>query len=322
MKKLPFISGIWNALSAPTIPARSLSITENNLVLITLRQRKGEFEPRQSAILPLPPGLVTPVFDHPNVSDEGRMVDMLNRVMAQADIRKMGPLNVTLPAGSARSMIVSLESVPANKVEMAQLLDWKIERATGFRIDELRASHHRLENDGSHLPGPHWLVSVVHNAVIEQYESIFHQLDWKAGLIVPQHIGEVNWLIRNGNVQLDSDQLLVSLNSRGFEVIIVRGQTPILIRDVECPNDEVENEFYRLMIYYRDKLNPVGRTPNISRVLTIGTIADQQRFRDLVSGTLERSVILLNAGQIGLNLDPGMPLSQVAGAAGLAAMAW
>lgn len=326
MKHLPFISNIWsniwNAVSAPTIPARSLSITESSLVLITLRQRRGEFEPRQAGILPLPSGLVTASFDRPNISDEGRMAEALNRVMAQADIRKMGPLNVTLPAGSAKSMIVSLESVPANKLEMTQLLEWKIERATGFRIDELRSSHHRLENDGTHLAGPHWLVSVVHNSVIDQYESIFRQLDWKVGLIVPQHIGEVNWLLRPGNVQSDSDQLLVSLNPRGFEVVIVRGNTPIMIREVECPTDEIENEFYRLMIYYRDKLTTIGRIPNLSRVLTIGTIADQQRFRDLVSGTLERSVISLNAGQLGLNLDPGMSLSQVAAAAGLAVMAW
>ena len=95
-----------------------------------------------------------------------------------------------------------------------------------------------------------------------------------------------------------------------------------MIREVECPTDEIENEFYRLMIYYRDKLTTIGRIPNLSRVLTIGTIADQQRFRDLVSGTLERSVISLNASQLGLNLDPGMSLSQVAAATGLAVMAW
>lgn len=324
MKQIPIVTNLWNALTAPSIPATSIAISESQLVLMTLRQVQGEFEPRQSAMLPLPTGLITPGFAQPNISDEGRLLDLLRRLAEQAALRsnRIGNFNLALPAGSARSFLIALESVPASRSEMQSLLDWKIERSTGYPIDQLQVSLHRLADQPS---GPHWLVTVIRHEVLAPYESVFRQLGWRPGLILPRHLCEVAWLRRSG---LDEDQILISLNPLGFEVVIVRGAEPILVREVESsltnPDDreEMENEFYRMMIYYRDRLVPPGHSPNLTRVLTIGTSADQQRFRELVSTALERSVTSLNAAQIGLRLDPGMSLSNVAAAAGLASMAW
>ncbi|MFM8395469.1 MAG: hypothetical protein ACKOB4_16265 [Acidobacteriota bacterium] len=316
MKSPSFLSNLFNLLLTPAVPARSLSITDSQLVLLTLRHQRGEFEPRQAGLVQIPPGLLRPGFEQPNITDEARFLDLLRRVADQADVRKMGNLNVALPTGSARSLVIALDSLPSSKSEMAQLTDWKIERASGYPISELQVSRHRLADQNG---APHWLVGVVHQRVIAQYENLFRQLGWRAGLITPQNLGAVAWLLRG---DLQEDQLLVSVTSSGFEVIFVRGNEPIMVREVECQPEEVENEFYRLMVYYRDRLVPAGESPNLSRVLTIGTIADQQRFRDLVSAALERSIISLNAGQIGLKLDPGMSLQQVAVAAGLSSMAW
>jgi len=316
MKSPSLLSNLFNALLSPALPARSLSITESQLILLTLRHQKGEFETRQAGLVPLPAGLVNPGFDQPNITDEARFLEQLRRVADQADVRKMGNLNVALPTGSARSLVIALETMPSSKSEIAQLTDWKIERASGYPITELMVSRYRLaDQNGS----PHWLVGVVHQRVLAQYENLFRQLGWRAGLISPQNLGAVAWLIRS---EVPEDQILVSVTPRGFEVIFVRDCEPIMVREVECPPEEVENEFYRLMVYYRDRLVPEGQSPNLARILTIGTIVDQQRFRDLVSAALERTVVSLNAGQLGLKLDSGMSLQQVAVAAGLSSMAW
>jgi hypothetical protein len=329
MKQIPIISNLWNALTVPSIPARSLAVSESQLVLLTLRQRKGEFEPRQSATLSLSPGLVSASFDKPNINDEGSFLDLLNRLAEQANLRpnKVGNLNLALPAGSARSLVVALDSVPASKSELNELLEWKIGRAIGYDVNDLQISARRL---GDHLGGAHWLVAVVHRAVLSQYESLLRRPGWKPGLILPRCLSEATWLIRSG---FDDDQILVSLNPRGFEVVIVRQGEPIFVREVEClPTgaaqdqaavlEELENEFHRLMIYYCDRLVMPGQAPRLSRVLTIGTISEQERFRVTLSDALGRSVISLNTGQLGLRLDPGMTFPQVAAAAGLAALAW
>lgn len=319
MKQSPIISSLWNVLTAPSLPPLSLSITESHLVLLALRHRRGEFETRHAALSRLAPGLVNPAFAQPNIADEDRMLDALTRAREQAGLKKIAKINVSLPAGSARSFVISLDSTPGSKAELAQLIEWKVERATGYKYDELQVSHRRLHDFQGR---PQWMVSTVHQNVLSQYQSLFDRLGWKAGLIVPQHVGEAAWLLRS---ELAEDQMMVSVHEQGFDVVIVRDREPILIREVECSPEEPEemdNEFYRLVIFYRDRLVPAGESASLNRVLIIGSSAEQQRFRDLVSTALEKSTASLTLPQLGLRLDPGLSFPQIAAAAGLSAMAW
>ncbi|MFZ4987202.1 MAG: hypothetical protein ACOYLF_17245 [Blastocatellia bacterium] len=314
--KIPSIfNKIADLLVAPSLPARALSINESSLVFVALRHRGGEYESTRAGVVNLPPGLIRTGFEQPNIQDEARFREQLDQLADQVGIRRMGRLSVALPPGSARTFVISLDSVPSSKTEMMQLVDWKVERAIGYPLEQLRISRHRL----SDLDGlPHWLIGVVHQSVISQYESVFNRLGWRAGLITPRAIGEASWLLRD---KTRGDHLLVSVNVAGFQLIVIRAGEPILIRDVECAPGEVENEFYRLMIYYRDRLNPEGASPRMDGILTIGTPADQQFFRDLVTAALEQSVVSLSASQVGLKLDPGFTLQQLAAPAGLAALA-
>jgi hypothetical protein len=166
---------------------------------------------------------------------------------------------------------------------------------------------------------PQYLVSAVSEQVVAQYEQIFKQLGWQVGMIAPQHIGEAQWLMRQN---LPEDQVVVSLNERGFDAVVVRGKEPILVREVECPPEERENEFYRLMVFYRDRLAPEGSEAPVSRMLTIGSIAEQRRFRDVLSSALEQRVVILNAQQLGLRVDANAPFNYFAAASGLATMSW
>lgn len=315
MRTRSVFNRIIDLLVAPPVPARALSISESNLVFIALRHRKGEYESTRAGVVGLPPGLVKPSFERPNIEDASLFREKLLQLAEQVGLRSLGRLSVALPPGSARTLVVSLDSPPASKNEMVQLVDWKIERATGYPTTELCISRRRLsDNQGL----PHWLIGAVHRLVLEQYESVFDRLGWRAGLITPRSIGEASWLLRENT---DGDLLLVSVNPGGFQLMVIRAGEPALIREVECPLDEVENEFYRLMVYYRDRLVPEGYTPRLDGILTIGTPADQEFFRDLASQAMEQPVVSLTATQVGLRLDPGYTLQQLAAPAGLAALA-
>jgi len=300
----------------PVYPSLSLSITESHLVLLSLRYQRGEFEPKQVAILPLTAGLITADFARSNIADEGQFPQLLERLPAEAGLKKMGRLSVSLPSMSGRSYVLSLESGPRSRSEEAELLDWKIERTSGYPTADLRVSRHSLPAEAGR---PHWLVSVAHRLVVTQYESIFAQLGWHAGLIVPRHLEELFWLTR---ADVEGDQMLVTPTPRGFEVVLLHGRIPLLIREVDCSPDELENEFYRLIVFYRDRLIPSGDTPNLFRLLVTGSSADQQRYRDLAISALERPVVSLTPAQLGFRLDPGMAFSRVVAAAGLATCAW
>lgn len=316
MRSIPIFSGIWNYLTSPDLPRTALAISETHLSIVTLRRNGTEFEPRNLGVLRLPSGLIQASFTEPNISDESALIEQLTRTANQAGIKRPRLLSVALPAGSAHSQVIALDSVPNSRSELAELIDWKIERAFGQNASNLRTSHLRLSDFNGRA---HWLITAIHNRVLEQYERVFNELRWQVGLIVPQHYGEAQWLMRQN---MEDDQVVVSLNDRGFETVIVRGQEPILIREVECPAEECEDEFFRLMVFYRDRLLPENSPVTLSRLLTLGSVTDQRRFREVLNSALDKHAIALDPQQIGLKVDPSAPFSQFAAAGGLATMAW
>lgn len=316
MPQIPILSSIWNYLTAPNLPPTSLAISETHLALINLRYRSREFEPRNLGVLRLSPGLVRASFTEPNISNESAFIDQLAKTATNAGMSRVKTLSVSLPAGSARSSIISLDATPKSRAELLPLLEWKIERSLGHKFNDLQVNYSRLREFNGR---PQWLVSAVHLQVLAQYERVFNELGWQAGLITPQHIGEAQWLVRSG---VQEDQVVVSLHDRGFDAVIVRSGEPLIVREVECSVEERENEFYRLMVFYRDRLQSEGSPSTLNRMLMIGDPAEQRRFRDVLTSALERNTISLDPQQLGLKVDPNAPFNHFAAAAGLATMAW
>lgn len=316
MRQIPLLSGFFNYLTAPGLPRTSLSIGETHLALITLKRSGGDFEPRNLGVSRLPAGVVRASFAEPNIADEPVLIEHLSKTATRCGTGNIKALSVSLPSGSARSVVVTLDAAPTSRTELEQVIEWKAERLLGQKFDDLRINHTRLRDMGGR---PQYLISATTERVIAQYERIFERLGWHAGMIAPQHIGEAQWLMRQG---LEDDQVVVSLNERGFDAVIVRGQEPLIVREVECAPEERENEFYRLMVFYRDRLALEGADKPLGRALMIGPVSEQRRFRNVLVSAMERHVIALDVHQIGLKVDPTAPFNHFAAAGGLATMAW
>src|SRR5262245_16572825 len=316
MRQIPLLSDFFDSLTTPNLPPTSLSISETHMALITLKRRGRGFEPRNLGVLRLPGGVVRASFTEPNIANEAVLIEHLSRTAAQAGMKNIRMLSVSLPPGSARCMVASLDSVPGSRAELAQMIEWRAERGTGQKAGDLRTSYSRLSDLGGR---PQYLITAATEQVISQYERIFNRLGWMAGMITPQSIGEAQWLIRQG---LDDDQVVVSVNERGFDAVIVRGAEPLLAREVECQPEERENEFFRLMVFYRDRLALEGSDSPLSRLLTIGAAAEQRGFREVLSSAMERPIVALDPPQLGLRVDSNAPFNYFAAAGGLATMAW
>jgi hypothetical protein len=316
MPNIPVFSSIWKSLTSPDWPRTALAISETHLALSTLRKRGGEFEPRNLGVVRLPKGLVRATFTEPNITNEADLLEKLRETVAQAGHGRLRRLAVSLPAGSARSLVFTLENLPNDRRELEQMIEWKIERTVGSRISDLRMSYQQLSDFNGRS---HWLASAVHEQVADQYERVFNQLGWQAGLLLPQALGEAQWLLR---ADIEDDQALVSLRDDGFDAVIVRGAEPILVREVVCTPEEREDEFYRLLIFYRDRLMPESGPVQLSRLLTLGNAYEQRRFREVLISALENAAVSLDPTQIGLRVEPSAPFKDFAAAAGLATLAW
>ncbi|HEY8459049.1 MAG TPA: hypothetical protein VIM99_01645 [Blastocatellia bacterium] len=316
MRQIPVLSGFFDYLTAPRLPRTSLSISETHLALVTLKRSGDDFEPRNLGVSRLPAGLVRASFTEPNVIDEGSLIEHLSKNASRSGLENIRELSVSLPFGSARSIVASLDAAPASRAELERMIEWKAERGLGQKAADLRLNYTRLSDLGGRQQ---YLISAATERVIAQYEGIFERLGWRAGMIAPQHMGEAQWLMRQG---LEDDQVVVSLNERGFDAVIVRGREPLMVREVECPPEDRENELYRLMVFYRDRLALEGNDKPISRALMIGPAFEQRLFRNVLASAMERPVAALDPQQIGLKMDPNAPFNHFAAAAGLATMAW
>lgn len=308
-------SSLWNFLTVAALPSTSLSITPSHLALIELQRRGGAFQPKKLGVQTLPEGLVKASLAEPNITREAEFVDVLSTLANKAGFARRLKLSVTLPAGSAQSQVVTLEQPSGARAELEQMLAWKLSRTTNLKPAEMRISMQQLSPEQGHA---RYLVAAVHEQVLGQYERAFSQLGWQAGAILPQPLGEAQWLLRNQLAQ-NEDQALVSINERGFVVVFVRGDEPLLVREVICAPEEREDEFFRLLVFYRDRLNP---TQPLKNLLLVGDPNEQSVFSQALTAALDQNPQKLTPLTLGLTLEASAPFHRVAAAAGTAALAY
>ena len=200
------------------------------------------------------------------------------------------------------------------------MLKWKVERGFGAPLEELSISKDRLQKDAQGRD--RYLVIAVKKSVIAEYETVLHAQGWRAGLILPRHLGEAQWLVRNSTA---GDSLLLSGSSQGFTGMIFRDKHPLIVRAVTCTEDEFEDEFYRFLLFYRDRSTPEGMEtgPGLTRLMVIGEGITKQRAGEIVNETTGGDLRPLEAEDLGLQLpNREFSFDSIAAPAGLATLSW
>jgi hypothetical protein len=305
----------FSKLINPRFPANAVGIESSSasVVLLEHRRRNG-FALRRAATIALPALLVQPGFDERNITDTKEVADTLAELVTSAGLARQRKWSAALPEAATRTVILTLESAPASRAEMEEILRWKIERGFGARLEELRVSRERLNPDPQGRP--RYLATAMHESVIAEYETVFAALGWRTGLVLPRHVGEERWLAIAGG---RGDALLVSSHADGFTAVLVRGAQPLIVRSVMCDAEDRDDELYRLLLFYRDRLAPADETgppQSIERLLVVGDGFNKDHVSDIINETLGVSLPVLRPEDVGLNIPSG------AAPAGLATLAW
>nr|MBP9663581.1 hypothetical protein [Pyrinomonadaceae bacterium] len=190
------------------------------------------------------------------------------------------------------------------------------EQSFGAPAAELRIAKQKISPDRDGRS--RYFVTAVKLAVIDEYESQFESLGWKAGLILPRTVSEANWLIDR---QQSGDSLLVSGNLEGFTALLLRGNEPAVIRSVTCAPAEVDDEIYRLVMFYSDRFGGENGGGILERLLVVGRSVLPAKVQEIASEALGRQVNVLSHDDVGLSLPGGgFSFDDIAAPAGLAAL--
>jgi hypothetical protein len=304
----------------PRYPATAIGFEKGIATMVQLeRGRGGGSSLRRAATVALPESLIRPSFDQPNISDPIELSVALAELATSAGLLKHKKWSVALPDAASRTLILTLESAPASRAELEEVLTWKMERGFGVPLDELSISRERLPNDAQGRD--RYLVVATPTAVLREYESAMHSLGWRAGLIVPRHIGEGQWLTKNGAA---GDALLLSSSEKAFTAVVFRGKQPLIVRTVMCEPHECEDELHRLLLFYRDRRSSESQqAAQLARMLIVGDLITKDRAGEIVGETLGTNLRPLDAHDLGLQLTTReLSFDAIAAPAGLATLSW
>lgn len=304
----------------PRYPATAIGFEKGIATMVQLeRGRSGGASLRRAATVALPESLIRPSFDQTNISNPAELTVALGELATSAGLLKQKKWSVALPDAASRTLILTLESPPASRAELEEVLTWKMERGFGVPLDELSISRERLPADSQGRD--RYLVVATPNAILREYESAMQSLGWRAGLIVPRHIGEGQWLTKNG---VGGDSLLLSSSEKAFTAVVFRGKQPLIVRTVRCEPHECEDELHRLLLFYRDRRGGASEeAAQLARMLILGNLITKERAGQIVGETLGTNLRPLDAHDLGLQLTSReLSFDAIAAPAGLATLSW
>lgn len=310
-------SAIQRYLLAPRTPNTAAGFIDDNFAVVDLRRTRRGFSLVSSAVTQLTPGVVAPGFDSLNIQDEQELAEIVLQTVEASGLSKKKRWSIALPEGVVRTLVITLESKPGSRQELTEVLAWKIERVIAVPSNELRISRQRL----SPLAGQErYLIAVAKEAVISQYESLFFGIGWEAGLMLPRHLGEAQWLTWD---RTPGDKMLVSANRSGFTALVVQRNEPALIRSYACDRESRPDEIHRFALYYKDRLDQTGGSGvNLTSLLVLGDI-DLAEAQQAIGDALDSHPRALNASEFGFDLaNEPIRFDHLAGVAGLATLAW
>jgi hypothetical protein len=308
---------MFSKLIHPWYPATALGLEKGLASVVELERRGNVGSLRRAATVKLPDSLITPSFEGSNIADHAELASAIRDLAASAGLLKHERWSVSLPEATARTLILTIE--PNTGSELEDVLRWKMDRGFGIPLDELSVSRERLTKDSQGRD--RYMVVGTRLAVLGAYEHLFGLLGWRAGLVLPRHLGESQWLTRNGSA---GDSLLLSSTNDGFTAVVFRDKQPLIFRNIQCDPDERDDELYRLLLFYRDRRGSETEDEQpLSRFMVTGDGFDKGRASEIVNETIGGDLRPLQAEDLGLRLPShSLDFDTIAAPAGLATLAW
>ena len=294
------------SFTQPNYPNAAIGIEADAVTAVSLTSESHRlFSINRAASVEVPRGLLRPGFSEQNIMLPQEFRVILEEAVTAAGLLGQRKWSVSLPSNSARTAIITVENDNELKKKLDEVIDWKAEQSFGCPSAEMRLTYFPISNDREGRL--RFFAASAKLAVLDEYESIFEQFGWQAGLILPRAVAESKWILSGDG---DSDSLLISSQPDGFVAVLVRRGEPRVVRSVSCGPREIEDEIYRLLMYY-------------NRLLLIGKELLPEKIGEVWREALGRAARILCTEDVGLAMpQSNLDFESIAAPAGLATLAF
>ena len=307
---------MFSFLTEPNYPSAAIGLEKDTITALSLRKEgRGRYSLQQAASVEIPPNLLVPSFLDKNISSADEFRYVLTEAVANAGLMSQKRWSVSLPGNTARTAILTLETVPASGQEAEEILDWKAEQIFGAPAGELRISRQKIASDREGRV--RYFSTAVKLSVIDEYETMFESMGWKAGLILPRIVSEARWL----SADRQKDSLLISSQEDGFTALLLREGEPRVVRSVNCSGSEVDDEIYRLLMFYNDRFGDRESPRFLDSLMVVGKMFDPARIKAVSTEAFGHALNILRPDDLGLSLPASeLNFHEIAAPGGLAAL--
>lgn len=308
-----------SAITQPNYPKAAIGLEKDSITAVALQKEgRGQFGIRQAATVDLPSALLTPSFLEKNIASPREFAVLLEEAVVNSGLLNQKRWSIALPSNTARTAIFTLDNEPNSKNEVEEILDWKAEQIFGAPAGDLRISREKIADDRDGKS--RYFASAIKLSVIDEYETVFEGFGWKTGLILPRAVSEANWLTDKRD---RTDSLLISSQEDGFTALLLRGDEPTVVRSVTCPANERDDEIYRLLMFYKDRLGDEKGGTYLERLLVIGKNILPSKIKEISADALGMALTILRPEDVGLYIPAGeLSFDDLAAPAGLASLGW
>jgi Tfp pilus assembly PilM family ATPase len=252
-------------LFKPTFPWQAMEISGGKILGVSLEKTKAEVLLKHFFCEDIPDGVLDLAMITDNISQVEAFKTFLEpRLKCFTDKKRR--VSLLLPDIIAKVSIFDFEKLPAKREEITELVKWKLKKAMPFDTEEAKIVYKKLTSVDGAETKTSLLVAVIKSTILEQYERIFEDFHFNAGLIDLSSFNLVNLCgFLNPAMARDArNYLILNVAETYYTMNIIRRGSMIFYRaksvretGVSFEKDLIhliEKDFMPTILYFRERL--------------------------------------------------------------------
>jgi type IV pilus assembly protein PilM len=232
----------------PQAPLWACELTPKHIIVAGLNHARNSIRAKMASALP--PDTIVSAYAEPNIRNAAITRSMTKQLLAEAGFSG-SEIAVVVPDNTVRIAFVNADNRSKNSEERETFLRWKLKKTVPFDVDSAQIAY-RVFGPQRGTTAVDILVALSPRSIVEEYETLFDELDIHAGMVLPSTLAALNLLSAPAG-----DSLVLKAAPDCITTTIFKdGRIQFYRRIADASS--IYDAVYPTVMYYQDKLEGTG----------------------------------------------------------------
>ena len=198
----------------------------------------------------LAPGCVVPDLTEANLRERKGVLGAVEQSLSDVGGHSRDVIAI-LPDAAVRVMLLDFETLPTKHEEAEGVVRFRLKKSLPFDVDKAKVSYQAQPATS----GVRVVAAVALTSVIEEYESIFRDVGYAPGVVLPSMLAAL------GAAATQQPTLVVKVDARTTSIAILDKDQLLLFRTLEnargvtISGEQLAEEVYPSIVFFQDTYN-------------------------------------------------------------------